>query len=130
MLNSFTTKVNLIQLARAMKRSYIEDPLTYPRCPAFEKMKTLMANIRLENLILPSFPTKVSEGRIHIEDMLRISVFFIPRGTEMPLHDHPSMFVLCKVLQGKLIRDSYKLNTSYWQFAFPRCFKKVPQILI
>jgi hypothetical protein len=93
-------------------------------------MRHVIQGITIEHFSLPAFPPRISEGPIYIEDKLRVSLFFVPRGAEMPLHDHPGMFVLCKILKGRLIRDSFKLNSSYWQFAFPQQFMKVPTVLI
>lgn len=128
MLQSTTTKASLIQLARNMKRAYLESPKTYLWCSPFRTMQQLMEQITIENFSLPQFPSKVSEGQIYSEDKLRISLFFVPKGTEMPLHDHPGMFVQCKILKGRLIRDSFKLDNNYWQFAFPQHFLKVYRV--
>jgi hypothetical protein len=130
MLQSITSKASFIQLARSMKKAYIESPHNYFVCTPFQRMRHVIQGITIEHFSLPAFPPRISEGPIYIEDKLRVSLFFVPRGAEMPLHDHPGMFVLCKILKGRLIRDSFKLNSSYWQFAFPQQFMKVPTVLI
>lgn len=62
-----------------------------------------MKNLNINAFSLPTeFPTVITEGRIHQEDKLRVSLFFIPKGFKFPIHDHPNMFVICKVLMGKI----------------------------
>lgn len=36
------------------------------------------------------------------EDLFNIGLFFIPKGKKLPLHDHPEMLVVSKVLSGSL----------------------------
>lgn len=36
-----------------------------------------------------------------------LSLFVLPRGTRLPLHDHPNMHVLCHVLHGRLHAKCY-----------------------
>lgn len=123
---SCKTKDCFIGLAQELKRQHSAGPEDYEKCVEFLQMKEEMAALTIENFKMPEvFPKKVSEGQIHKENGLRISVFFIPKGTEMPLHDHPGMFVLCKILKGKLMRDSYELKSNDWQFSFNPDYQKV-----
>jgi cysteamine dioxygenase len=39
--------------------------------------------------------------------MLQIAVFFLPKGTVMPLHDHPGMTVFSKLLIGSAHVEGY-----------------------
>lgn len=124
------TKECFIELAQEMKKQHSTGPNEYEKCIEFLQMKEEMAGLTIENFKMPEvFPKKVSEGQIHKENGLRISVFFVPKGTEMPLHDHPGMFVLCKILKGKLMRDSYELKTSTWQFSFNQDYRNVKKHL-
>lgn len=125
MLNPTTSKSSIIRLAKAMKRCYLEDPLTYYRSGPFRQMQQVLEEVTLDNFVIPYFPKKVSEGQIYTEDKLRVSLFFVPKGTEMPLHDHPGMFVLCKILKGRLMRDAYRLHSNQWQLTFPKSFMRV-----
>tara|TARA_B110000503_G_C6886897_1_gene305084 strand:- start:110 stop:457 length:348 start_codon:yes stop_codon:yes gene_type:complete len=50
-------------------------------------------------------------------DDFRLVLFFIKKGTVMPLHDHPNMSVYFKLMFGKLkyvsfdkVEDKYKYN--------------------
>ena len=58
-------------------------------------------------------------NRVTIEgnDDYRLVLFFIKKGTVMPLHDHPNMSVYFKLMFGKLnmqtydkVLDKYKYN--------------------
>lgn len=60
MLNTSTTKSGIIQLARAMKRSYMEDPYSYSFCRPFRRMREVLEDITLDNFDIPYFPKKVS----------------------------------------------------------------------
>ena len=42
----------------------------------------------------------------HSEDY-RLVLFFIKKGTRMPLHDHPNMSVFFRLLQGELEYRAY-----------------------
>ena len=128
MNQTIATKESFVELAKEMKRDYTSSPRKYGGCSSFKRMQTIMETMTIENFVLPAFPTRVAEAQLHVEENLRISLFFIPKGTEMPLHDHPGMFVLCKILKGKLIRDNYRLDSNYWQFNFPQEYLKVPPI--
>jgi hypothetical protein len=48
----------------------------------------------------------------------------------MPLHDHPGMFVFCKVLKGKLLRHLYTIDNQNIQFEVPKKYIKVKETLI
>ena len=59
-------------------------------------------------------------NRVVIEgnDDYRLVLFFIKKGTQMPLHDHPNMSVYFKLMFGKLryhqfdkINDKFKYNS-------------------
>jgi hypothetical protein len=39
-----------------------------------------------------------------IKQNYSIGIYYIPEGFEMPIHDHPNMFVLSKVLMGSAQR--------------------------
>ena len=58
-------------------------------------------------------------NRITVEgsDDYRLVLFFIKKGTRMPLHDHPNMCVFFRLMFGKLsyrsydkIEDKFKYN--------------------
>lgn len=66
-------------------------------------MLALIKKIQLSNFVLPAeFPEVPTEGRVYQEEALRISLFFVPEGARIPIHDHPNMNVICKVLKGKI----------------------------
>jgi quercetin dioxygenase-like cupin family protein len=41
------------------------------------------------------------------EHGLRISLYYMPKGTHMPLHDHPQMMVLTFILEGQVSANFY-----------------------
>ena len=42
-----------------------------------------------------------------------VSIFIIPRNSKLPLHDHPNMSVLSKVIKGTLKMKSYNIEKSF-----------------
>lgn len=44
-----------------------------------------------------------------VDKSYALQVFLLPRGCVMPLHDHPGMAVLCKILRGKIDMTTYTL---------------------
>jgi quercetin dioxygenase-like cupin family protein len=57
-------------------------------------------------------------NRVTIEgnDDYRLVLFFIKKGTVMPLHDHPNMSVYFKLMFGRLNMTIYDKNTSKYRY--------------
>lgn len=53
MFNQTTSKSSIIRLAKAMKRCYLEDPLTYFRSGPFKKMHDVLEEVTLNNFLIP-----------------------------------------------------------------------------
>jgi hypothetical protein len=60
MFNQTTSKSSIIRLAKAMKKCYLEDPLTCFRSGPFKKMHDVLEEVNLNNFLIPEFPKKVS----------------------------------------------------------------------
>ena len=79
-------------------------------------MFNLVESISLENFKIPAeFPAIPTEGVIYKEFGLRVSIFFIPKGTKTFLHDHPKMYVINKILKGSFKRYQYALENPAFQ---------------
>lgn len=50
---------------------------------------------------------------LHDDAASNMSVFALPAGLEMPLHDHPGMTVLCVVLRGRAVVHSLDWAEDY-----------------
>ena len=48
-----------------------------------------------------------SSLRPHFSETCEVGLFFLPRGEQIPLHDHPAMHVFMRVLLGSLHVASY-----------------------
>ena len=60
------------------------------------------------------FRSNLNKVTIEANDDYRLVLFFIRKGQEMPLHDHPNMSVYFKLMFGKLSYNSYdKLDHKY-----------------
>lgn len=80
-------------------------------------------SLETDAFILPQeFPTVITEGKIYQEANLRVSIFFVPKGCRIPIHDHPNMFVISKVLSGKMNYFEYSLNDKSFQIKVPKLF--------
>lgn len=78
----------------------------------------------LSDFVIPKeFPPKCTEGRIFTSRDMRICVFFVPKGTTIPIHDHPEMNVICKILKGKIVYNEYVLENRDYQKSFPKQYK-------
>lgn len=64
----------------------------------------------LEIFSVPQFPKKVwFYYPIRETEVYTLAVFALPKGTRLPLHDHPNMTVLCKPILGRLAQ---RISTS------------------
>ncbi|XP_031572202.1 2-aminoethanethiol dioxygenase-like isoform X2 [Actinia tenebrosa] len=110
-------------IQRLAKQAFItfrtkESP-TFPT--NFEILKNLLDNLTAEdiNLEVPNeesgniikHPSGAPVSHIGIYECpyFSMGVFIVKKGCEIPLHDHPGMYGLCKVLYGKLRIRSYNL---------------------
>ena len=46
------------------------------------------------------------------DKLFSIRALIVPKGNELPLHDHPDMFVITKVLKGKLELTSFNFSNE------------------
>ena len=84
---------------------------------AAKRMDTLTPqDIRLQQPSLwqrtpptPQSGPPISYARIFDDPTLSMGVFLLPKGAQIPLHDHPGMTVLSKILVGKLHVTSYDM---------------------
>ena len=53
------------------------------------------------------FQNNLNRVTIEGNDDYRLVLFFIKKGTQMPLHDHPNMSVYFKLMFGKLSYQSF-----------------------
>jgi hypothetical protein len=60
------------------------------------------------------FQEKLNRITISGNEDYRLVLFFIKKGTKMPLHDHPNMSVFFRLMFGKLKYVSFdKLDTKF-----------------
>jgi len=58
-------------------------------------------------------PAPVAHINIHEGQHFTFGIFIIRKGKSLPLHDHPGMSGICKVLWGKVKIKSYQLPSSH-----------------
>lgn len=71
-----------------------------------------MKLLEVHEMSLPPFKfgSKIAERTLQTaldDDGLRISLYYMPKGTRMPLHDHPQMMVLTFILEGQVSATLY-----------------------
>ncbi len=52
-------------------------------------------------------PRSWSSRKLHADRHCEVGLFFLPRGQQIPLHDHPGIHVWMRVLSGQLRATSY-----------------------
>ena len=62
------------------------------------------------------FQTNLNRVTIEGNDDYRLVLFFIKKGTVMPLHDHPNMSVYFKLMFGKLSYNSFDKIDKKFQY--------------
>jgi len=94
-------------------RDFLDTSLTDPMC---QKIITQMDSIDLNSLGITGsdqfednyhFQNKLNKVTIEGNDDYRLVMFFIKKGTVMPLHDHPNMSVYFKLMFGRLSYTSF-----------------------
>ena len=97
--------------------NFLDHTHTEPGC---QKLIERMNSMSLKELGIegPDDPYHFKKGlnRITIEgsEDYRLVLFFIRKGTRMPLHDHPNMCVFFRMMFGKLSYRSYdKLDDKF-----------------
>jgi len=63
---------------------------------------------------LPAAPA-IGYQHIYEDQDLSVGIFMLPKGTSIPLHDHPQMTVLSKLLFGKLDVVSFDMPSDHAQ---------------
>lgn len=92
----------------------------------FEILKSIMERTTAEDLDFhPQFsqnslwqqPNKAPVTFIEIfdHDQFTVGIFVLKPGMKLPLHNHPEMYGLIKVIMGKVRVTSYSLNTEQTQ---------------
>ena len=60
------------------------------------------------------FEDKLNRVTIEAHEDYRVVLWFVKKGYEMPLHDHPNMSVYFKLMFGKLRAEQYdKVDPKY-----------------
>ena len=113
------------------KRTFFNSTMIDPGC---QNMVSKMNAIRLEDLGCIDgqncdYHWQHNLNRVTIDESAdndyRLVLFFIKKGTVMPLHDHPNMSVFFRLVTGNLqyraydkVEDKYKYNdfacAEYW----------------
>ncbi|XP_062506445.1 2-aminoethanethiol dioxygenase-like [Corticium candelabrum] len=85
--------------------------------PDLQPLLALVNELKSSDINLPSNPavadiTPPDSAPAAFIDILRdnhftIAGFLLRRGSSMPIHDHPNMYGICKVLYGKVIITSF-----------------------
>ena len=115
------------------KRTFFNSTMIDPGC---QNMVSKMNAIRLEDLGCIDgqncdYHWQHNLNRVTIDESAdndyRLVLFFIKKGTVMPLHDHPNMSVFFRLVTGNLqyraydkVDDKYKYNdfasAEYWSY--------------
>ena len=103
-------------------RSFLDQSLKEPLC---QSIINRMNDVNLKDLGITGtnsdtdsyhFKEKLNKITIEGNEDYRLVLFFIKKGTTMPLHDHPNMSVYFKLLFGKLNMSSYDKVTDKFKY--------------
>lgn len=86
----------------------------------FERLKTLLDSVTAEDikLVLPEKSngsySRAPATHVSIFEcpIFTLAVFILKKGCSIPLHDHPGMFGLCKVVHGQISVESYDIQSE------------------
>lgn len=86
-------------------------------CPNIKAAMDLMASVSLDDLGVSMDQVHAMDRNycstiIEKTDNFEIAVFFLSAGRSLPIHDHPDMAVLSKVIHGELSMQSYSPSVS------------------
>ena len=97
--------------------SFLDHTYSDPGC---QKIMQKMNEISLDQLGIEGpndsyhFQSNLNRITVEASDDYRLVLFFIKKGTKMPLHDHPNMCVLFRMMFGRLNYRSYdKIDEKY-----------------
>ena len=85
-----------------------------------------LADLGLEEIDMRKFDRYSIPGyrSIYTDDNWSISLFVIPPSKKIPLHDHPEMAVVSKVIHGSMISDSFtKIDSGDCIYEYNGCEK-------
>ena len=94
----------------------LTDPMSQRIMKAMNSIDIRRLGIHGKNSSVENYYFQKDLNRVTIEgnDDYRLVLFFIKKGMEMPLHDHPNMSVYFKLLFGKLNYTSYdKIDAKF-----------------
>lgn len=101
-------------------RDFLDNSLSEPMCQSIIQK---MDSVRIDDLGISGlnaasdtyhFKEKLNRVVIEGNEDYRLVLFFIKKGTVMPLHDHPNMSVYFKLMFGRLNMTMYdKLDTKF-----------------
>ena len=104
---------NVYDLLRAAKDKIlsISDPSSnHDFADCLEAMNQItMDDVGLHERVVRNLPCSVCMT-IHSSELFDLAVFIIPAGGNIPLHDHPNMTVLSKLLYGRLSAKSFTVS--------------------
>ncbi|KAF7991234.1 hypothetical protein HCN44_002796 [Aphidius gifuensis] len=94
---------------------------TYKLCPKnFEKLKYLMNNMTCNDVkvdktildIVEKQDAPMSVINIYENNDITIAIFLLKHGVTLPMHDHPGMHGLLKVICGSVKIDTYTIQVE------------------
>lgn len=91
----------------------VSQPLSHD---AVTRCMAAMSDISLNDVGLGNVNLKTLQApccyNIALTELFHICIFVLPRGYKIPLHDHPNMTVISKVLAGSLKMRAFSLESS------------------
>lgn len=116
------------------KNFFKEEPLFFEKLPSNSAFSTLYSFLSNEvtklsveanysilfDKIYAYNNKKMLYFPIEENSQFTIAIFFFPKGIQMPLHDHPNMMVISKILEGEVERTSIDFKNDDVQINLPK----------
>ena len=109
-LISIVKKMSVKSKLSGNSTSFLDQTFAEPGC---QKLREEMNNISLEQLGIEGpedpyhFQKKLNRITVEGSEDYRLVLFFVKKGTRMPLHDHPNMCVFFRMMFGRLSYRAY-----------------------
>ncbi|KRX10443.1 RmlC-like cupin domain [Pseudocohnilembus persalinus] len=131
----------LLKAAQFARKDYLnlgKDIMKLDTLPSYQEMYGLVADLKKSDFNIQSdFFTKNNIVRYSSTLLFEtdnndicFGLFILPKGYYIPMHDHPGMWVVSKILHGTARKSSYSLTQkiqSKHQFLLPQQVKKIKE---
>lgn len=102
------TNYDLNELISQLKKLNLKEFGSNNKTPLYKKDLVLPESLSSLTSYKDTYISEISTcATLYHDSLFHLAIFYLPKGTLMPLHDHPNMCVITKVLHGMINISSY-----------------------